>query len=745
MTEKETNYTVFLNGRKQRIETALIKPVPYNCEKVQEFVICKYTKDSLLEIKSKKNIGKVTIRPLSANIKYSFDEHTIKIQLPRPLNFSVEINGTAQDNILIFSSEEKEYDFDGLNVIHLTENCKKDRILIDRDNTALFIDDDVCVNSKIEVNACRNIKICGNGIITQSGVTNNKYRICVDVLGCENVSIEDITITESLFWCLRVFGCDNVHIKNVKIIGYRGNNDGIDVCGSRNVEVDGAFIRTWDDSFVVKAVDERDKKSIHYVVEGSKTDMTKAFERVGDVYNILFKNSTLWNDFARPIEIGVSLRADRVYNIRYENIDIIHSTTGYPLMGAHHGDRAEVYDVTFEDIRVEDAPGAQLFDFRITDSEWSTDDKKGSMHDFFFKNIKLIGRPGIDILPEASRLEGYSEEHGIRNFCFEDIELLGETAQNAQQLNLNIMDHVHDITFKGGRNKKCISVVTTAIRQTDEPVLKEDGNFEIGILMELENKSSKKTEGEVYIKASPRNSGEIKSRTVFELMPGERKEYTFKGVFPPGKHCLCAESENIGVRSSKLLIDLPWYMTGSIDSAYPLYFTNYYNDTRPPVYMSVKDGILTLKSDIIKNGKLILYTANPVPVRMNEVLFTVEETDFGEAPALVMEKDGPVSAPQLRCPAEITYVFHNEPKVEKINKIDIPANADGIYSAALSDIGIDGAGNEFLAEIRVKDKESEKYRYAYTLGHSVWPEQLSHMFIKVIKNKDISGEKARRK
>ena len=39
----------------------------------------------------------------------------------------------------------------------------------------------------------------------------------------------------------------------------------------------GAFIRTWDDSFVVKAVDERDKKSVHYVIWDSPTDMSKAF------------------------------------------------------------------------------------------------------------------------------------------------------------------------------------------------------------------------------------------------------------------------------------------------------------------------------------------------------------------------------------------------------------------------------------------------------------------------------------
>lgn len=722
-------FCVFLNGEEQKINTAKIYPVPYNSTKFQEFVICDYTNNAVFEIKTDDVIRDVVIRPLSAEVKFEYDEHTVKVYPTRELNFSVEINSSIEDNLLIFSSPDKKYDLDGYNIIHIKEDTCMDRLLIDEDNTALVIDEGVTLNARVEVNGCRNIKICGKGIITQSGKDDIKYRICLDLLGCENVSVEDITITESLFWCFRVFGCDNVHINNIKIIGYRGNNDGIDVCGSRNVTVDGAFIRTWDDSFVVKAVDERDKKSVHYVVKDSPTDMTKAFERVGDVYNILFKNSTLWNDFARPIEIGVSLRADKVHDIRYENIDIIHSTTGYPLMGAHHGDRAEVYNVTFSDIRIEDAPGAQMFDFRITDSEWSTDDRKGCMHDFLFKNIKLVGKPGISILPENSRLEGYSEENGIKNFRFENIELLGRAVKNADECGLDIKKHVENIEFVSDSDKKEVSIIKSGLVQVGDAALRSDGQFDVEVSLVLENKSEEAAKGEVYIKASPKNSGEISAKTAFSLKPGERKDYNFKGVFPPGKHILGVESKEIGVKTSRILLDLPWCVSDDISKANAMYFTNYYGDSRPPVYMSVKDGVLTLKSELIKNGSLILYTANPVPVCNGEVLFTVEETDFGESAALVMGEEGPVSAPQLRCPAEITYVFHNEPKVEKINKIVIPKAENGIFSAGFSELGIKSA--EFLAELQVEDEECKKYRYAYTLGHSVWPKSLSHMFIKV--------------
>ena len=71
------------------------------------------------------------------------------------------------------------------------------------------------------------------------------------------------------------------------------NSDGIDICGSRNVTVSDIFTRVWDDLFVAKAP-------------------------VPEAKILYFKNSVLWNDFARPMEVGVEIRADKVRNIKFE-------------------------------------------------------------------------------------------------------------------------------------------------------------------------------------------------------------------------------------------------------------------------------------------------------------------------------------------------------------------------------------------------------------------------------------------
>ena len=68
-----------------------------------------------------------------------------------------------------------------------------------------------------------------------------------------------------------------------------------------------------------------------------------------------------------------------------------------------------------------------------------------------------------------------------------------------------------------------------------------------------------------------------------------------------------------------------------------------------------------------KTTEFLLYTAMPVPSAEGEVMFSAREPTFGRS---VLTKKGNelVPAPQLRCPAEITYVFKNEPKVKEIVK-----------------------------------------------------------------------------
>jgi hypothetical protein len=115
-----------------------------------------------------------------------------------------------------------------------------------------------------------------------------------------------------------------------------------------------------------------------------------------------------------------------------------------------------------------------------------------------------------------------------------------------------------------------------------------------------------------------------------------------------------------------------------------------------------------------------------------EVLFSVEETDFGVVPAILNGKHGLELAPQLRCPLEITLVFKNEPKVKEIRQTLITGGVSGIAEIPFHELGLEPGTKHYWMEIEAQVKEVEKYRYPYTLFHSVMPKNSAHMFANVI-------------
>jgi hypothetical protein len=143
-----------------------------------------------------------------------------------------------------------------------------------------------------------------------------------------------------------------VHIKNIKIISDQPSDDGIDVVRSKKVTIEGCFIRTKDDNVVIKA---------H--LDYPKTEF---------VDGILVSDCILWNAlWGNAIEIGFELNAAEIKNITFRDIDIIHVEAGAAI-SIHNAGSGHVKNVTFEDIRVEDAR-QKLFDFAIFRSVYSED------------------------------------------------------------------------------------------------------------------------------------------------------------------------------------------------------------------------------------------------------------------------------------------------------------------------------------------------------------------------------------
>ena len=756
------NYTVTWMEESLSVRTAAVYPSPYHKNSLMEYVAFLLKEPGTLRIVSGKKVESAVVRPLSLQIAPVIENGEITVRLERPVKFSLEINGSAEDNLLVLAEEDRygDFDKDGRGVLCFPPGVHKaDLLTVEKDDTTVYLEEGAYVHGKLVLSHCSHVTVCGYGAVSMEQYPYEArpvYARCVDAIECRDVTIRDITILDSNDWSLRICGCEDVLVDNVKIIGCRGNSDGIDICGSRRVLVQNAFTRVWDDSLVVKALD------------------------TGDVEDVTFRRCILWNDFARPMEVGVELRADKVHRVKFQDIDVLHSPTGYPLMGIHHGDRALVSDILFEDIRIEDAPGAQLFDIRITPSYWNRDKQMGCIRDVTFRKIHMLGNPGLPLLMSDSRLQGYDEAHGIRNVAFEELCICGKTPRDVRALGLKHMDYAEGVRVVPAPGLPRMQMVETAVEITKPFRCRTDGYYEGEITLVLCNSCPEDLEKEVWLKISPEHLGEYgRDRQTVFLPAGEQRRIAYPVVLQPGKYVAALQSEDPEVAYAWQLIALDWNLKRlktpdsrmePLDSGLeqpespdrsqerlellniegsavrgsvavleeqrnkppylrPLEFVNYWGDRLGGFLAWAEGKELVIDCPLLlrKDCTLILYTAVPPERQPGEVLFSVEETDFGQVPAILEGRRGPEAAPQLRCPLEITLVFRNQPRVDKIHTWEF-ARGDICVRIPLKELGITEGRTHFWMEAEIRLPETEQYRYPYTLFHSVTPLTAAHMY-----------------
>ena len=98
----------------------------------------------------------------------------------------------------------------------------------------------------------------------------------------------------------------------------------------------------------------------------------------------------------------------------------------------------------------------------------------------------------------------------------------------------------------------------------------------------------------------------------------------------------------------------------------------------------------------------------PVPSAEGEVMFSAEETDFGEIYALLKKAMNLYRHRNFRCPAEITYVFKNEPKVKEIVKTPFKLKKGETVKLTFEKLGISkNTETVFLMELEAKVEETE--------------------------------------
>ena len=367
-----------------------------------------------------RDFREAVIRPLSRKIPLQIDGRKITFTLTEVGQYSLEIDGRHGNLHIFVDPAETENDREKRkNATYYYGPGIHDAGMITlHEGESLYIAEGAVVHGMVSATDCGNIGIYGRGILDQSRYERDTYQSgIIRMTRCRNIVIEDIILRDSSAWTMTLLNCDGVECRNLKAIGmWRYNADGFDFCNCRNVHVTDCFLRNFDDVIVLK---------------GLRTGNPSA--ELWNLENILVENCVLWCDWGGALEIGAETVADEYKNITFRNIDIIRNDSG--AMRIHSGDRAEIHDVLYEDIRVEysgydRAPVYQQSDDMVYAppetcwtpdaicawmycNVWTKDGILGHVHHIIYRNIQLLTDAGMPM--PACSFSGANEEHRVEN------------------------------------------------------------------------------------------------------------------------------------------------------------------------------------------------------------------------------------------------------------------------------------------------------------------------------------------
>lgn len=375
-------------------------------------VLC--TPGDKIEIICDRTIDKLYIGPESYGVKAETEENKISLiareekialvindDLEHPLYLFVvdkanmENAPTADDNSVIFYGGGKTYD---VGEIHL------------KSNQTLWIDYGAVVNGCVIADGAEHIKIKGYGILNASAYQNG-----TQILNCNHVEITDLTLIKgSIEWANRIFCSKNVYLRDYKVISWGRYSDGLDLLGSQQVLAEKLFIRSEDDSIVLK---------------------TDKFGYKGDVKDVTVRDSVIWNGHGgNGIEIGYELNDAEVCDALFENIDIIRTDepTIYFRCGAitiHNAGNGSVHDITYKDIRVESARQDFVYIGTVDHiGEWG--EGGGTIKNIAIDNLSLTGGMAV---PSFVGSDGTGRVSGV---VFQNCGYHGKTIRCAEDFNL---------------------------------------------------------------------------------------------------------------------------------------------------------------------------------------------------------------------------------------------------------------------------------------------------------------------
>ena len=243
------------------------------------------------------------------------------------------------------------------------------------------------------------VSLTGGGVIDGAGaafVTGergpdihdlpNERPFLVFLLGCDNVTVRDLTLRDAALWTLRLTGCADVLVHGLRIRGdvRLPNNDGIDLDRCRRVRVSDCDIATGDDAISLKTCDE-------WPEYGGCEDVTVT--------------GCVLSSRSSALVVGVDVSAP-IRNVVFSGCVITQAHRGLAV-SIGTGDQGDIENVLFTDMIVH----TRLFSenwwgsgeaIMVRAAAWH--DGVGRVRDVRFRNVIARGESGVVVWAERDGL-----------------------------------------------------------------------------------------------------------------------------------------------------------------------------------------------------------------------------------------------------------------------------------------------------------------------------------------------------
>ena len=481
-----TDYKVTVNGISAKLPLCRVSAMPYNTawpgyqrplDQTEEAAFLSFESDEAvtLTVTYKNAPDEVLVRPLSKGVNASIDGNTATVTLSQSGAYTVEADGFHHALHVFFNpvKDFEKYTVGAKNILHYPAGVHRVGKVELVSDTTVILDSGAYVYGSFFAVCAQNVTVCGYGVIDGS---EEKRETVNDLLpldyyanipadreailslieknhvldgivrfyNCKNIRLEGVIMRDcSTFACIPA-RCEDVTIENVKAVGmWRYNSDGTDLFNCSRAVIRNCFLRHFDDCIVLKGICGWDDH-----------DMT----------DILIENCVTWCDWGRNLEIGAETNAPKFKNIIFRNSDCIHGSS--ICLDIHHHNRAEISDVTFEDIRVEytrhQLPDTYQHDMNAPFPAFETtrhpllmaipiynmglfskDGKHGCVHDVKFKNIQIL-TDSPDLPVPESMFIGLDEAHTVSRVKVENVTFNGKHLHGSE-LRIHRNEFTHDI------------------------------------------------------------------------------------------------------------------------------------------------------------------------------------------------------------------------------------------------------------------------------------------------------------